>query len=74
VCEVNYSCISHNPGTMEEPSLHSLRVQVRRTFKNGDLVQVCHGTGAYVKGPKTVAYMGRIEGYNEALGKWEVDF
>jgi hypothetical protein len=37
-------------------------------------VQVCHGTGAYVKGPKTIAYIGRIEGYNEALGEWKVDF
>ncbi len=45
-----------------------------RSFKIGDLVQVFHGTGAYVEGRKTVAYIGRIVGYNEALGKWEVDF
>ncbi len=57
---------------MEEPPLSSPRTPVANGFRNGDLVQVFHGTGAYVEGRKTVAYIGRIAGYNEALGKWEV--
>ncbi len=58
---------------MEEPPLPPPRTPVAIRFKNGDLVHVFHGTGAYVEGRKTVAYIGRIVGYNEALGKWEVD-
>ena len=38
----------------------------------GDLVQVVHSTGAYVKARNTVSYIGRIVGYNNELGKWEV--
>ena len=38
----------------------------------GDLVQVFHGTGAYVEARNTVSYIGRIVGYNNELGKWEV--
>ena len=56
-----------------EPLLPPPRTPVAIRFKNGDLVQVFHGTGAYVEGRKTVAYIGRIVGYNEALGKWEAD-
>jgi hypothetical protein len=59
---------------MEEPPLPPPRTPVSSRFKNGDLVQVYHGTGAYVKARNAVAYIGKIVGYNETLGKWEVDF
>ena len=48
------------------------RTPVARRFKVGDLVQVFHGTGAYVEGRNTVSYIGRIVGYSNELGKWEV--
>ena len=43
-----------------------------RKYKVGDLVQVFQGTAAYVRGRNTVAFVGRIVGYNEEAGKWEV--
>ena len=57
---------------MEEPPVPPPRTPVARRFKVGDLVQVFHGTGAYVEGRNTVSYIGRIVGYNNGLGKWEV--
>ncbi len=44
---------------------------VEGVFKVGDLVQVFQGTH-YVVGRKTMAYIGRIVGYNECEEKWEV--
>ena len=44
---------------------------VEGVFEVGDLVQVFEGTH-YVRGRKTIAYIGRIVGYNECEGKWEV--
>ena len=41
-------------------------------FKVGDLVHVFQGTAAYVRGRNTVAFIGRVVGYNELDGKWEV--
>jgi hypothetical protein len=55
------------PATCPPPS-----TPVGRAFKVGDVVQVFQGTGAYVVGRKTIAYIGRIVGYNECEGKWEV--
>ncbi len=43
-----------------------------RAFKEGDLVQVFNGTAPNVRAARTVAYIGRIVGYNDDLGKWEV--
>jgi hypothetical protein len=43
-----------------------------RAFKVGDLVQVFNGTAPNVRAARTVAYIGRIVGYNDDLGKWEV--
>jgi hypothetical protein len=57
---------------MEEPPLPAPDTPLARRFTVGDLVQVFHGTGAYVKGRKTVSYIGRIVGYNKELDKWEV--
>jgi hypothetical protein len=41
-------------------------------FKVGDLVHVFQGTAAYVRGRNTVAFIGRVVGYNERDAKWEV--
>jgi hypothetical protein len=41
-------------------------------FKVGDLVHVFQGTDAYVRGRTTVAFIGRVVGYNERDAKWEV--
>ncbi len=41
-------------------------------YKVGDLVHVFQGTAAYVRGRNTVAFIGRVVGYNELDGKWEV--
>ena len=41
-------------------------------YKVGDLVHVFQGTAAYVKGRNTVAFIGRVVGYNEGDAKWEV--
>jgi hypothetical protein len=41
-------------------------------YKVGDLVDVFQGTAAYVRGRNTVAFVGRIVGYNTEAGKWEV--
>ena len=41
-------------------------------YKVGDLVHVFQGTAAYVRGRNTVAFIGRIVGYNTEAGKWEV--
>jgi hypothetical protein len=41
-------------------------------FKVGDLVQVFNGTAPNVRAGRTVAYVGRIVGYNNDLDKWEV--
>ena len=60
-------------GMEELPLPPPPKTPVPRRFKVGDLVQVFHGTGAYVEGRNTVSYIGRIVGYNEALGKWEVN-
>ena len=57
---------------MEEPPLPAPRTPVPRLFAVGDLVQVFHGTGAYVEGRNTVSYIGRIVGYTNELSKWEV--
>jgi hypothetical protein len=35
-------------------------------------VHVFQGTAAYVRGRNTVAFIGRIVGYNEDAAKWEV--
>ena len=43
-----------------------------RTYAVGDLVHVFQGTAAYVRGRNSVAYIGRIAGYNDSAGKWEV--
>ena len=43
-----------------------------RTHKTGDLVHVFQGTAAYVRGRNTVAFIGRVVGYNYADAKWEV--
>lgn len=41
-------------------------------YKVGDLVHVFQGTAAYVRGRNTVAFIGRVVGYNEGDAKWEV--
>ena len=41
-------------------------------FKVGDIVHVFQGTAAYVRGRNTVAFIGRIVGYNTEANKWEV--
>ena len=41
-------------------------------YKVGDLVHVFQGTAAYVRGRNTVAFIGRVVGYNELDGKREV--
>lgn len=41
-------------------------------FKVGDLVQVFNGTAPNVRAGRTLAYVGRIVGYNNDLEKWEV--
>jgi hypothetical protein len=41
-------------------------------YKVGDLVHVFQGTAAYVRGRNTVAFIGRVVGYNELDGKWEI--
>ena len=43
-----------------------------RKYKVGDLVHVFQGTAAYVRGRNTVAFIGRVVGYNEGDAKWEV--
>jgi hypothetical protein len=43
-----------------------------RKYKVGDLVHVFQGTAAYVKARNTVAFIGRIVGYNDEDAKWEV--
>jgi len=43
-----------------------------RRFKVGDLVQVFNGTAPNVRAGRTLAYVGRIVGYNNDLDKWEV--
>ena len=58
---------------LSPPFFHSPATSTCLKKKVGDLVQVFHGTGAYVEGRNTVSYIGRIVGYNEALGKWEVN-
>ena len=48
------------------------RTPEARSYSVGDLVHVFQGTGPNVRGRNTVAYIGRIVGFNEAAGKWEV--
>ena len=38
----------------------------------GDTVNVFQGTGAYVRGNKTVAFIGTVVGYDANEGKWLV--
>ncbi len=57
----------------EQPSAHSLLgTPMSRTYKTGDLVHVFQGTGDYVRGRNTIAFIGRVAGYNDADAKWEV--
>ncbi len=43
-----------------------------RKYKVGDLVHVFQGTAAYVRSRNTVAFIGRVVGYNERDAKWKV--
>ncbi len=45
---------------------------IARKFTVGDLVHVFQGTTAYVKARNTVAFIGRIVGYNDDKAMWEV--
>jgi hypothetical protein len=54
------------------PTQPLLRTPIASKFKVGDLVHVFQGTTAYVKGRNTVAFIGRIVGYNDDKSKWEV--
>ena len=57
----------------EQPLTQSpLGTQMLRTYKTGDLVHVFQGTGDYVRGRNTIAFIGRVAGYNDADAKWEV--
>ncbi len=57
----------------EEPTTHlPVSTPTGRKFRVGDLVHVFQGTAAYVRGRNTVAFIGRIVGYNEDAAKWEV--
>jgi hypothetical protein len=60
-----------------EPNEHPspqplLSTPTARKYKEGDLVHVFQGTAAYVKARNTVAFIGRIVGYNDEDAKWEV--
>ena len=55
-------------GTTDAPP----RTPAGRTYAVGDLVHVFQGTAAYARGRNSVAYIGRIAGYNDSAGKWEV--
>ena len=60
---------------MEEPAIAPPpSTPAPRTFKVGDLVQVFNGTAPNVRADRTLAYVGRIVGYNDVFGKWEVQF
>jgi hypothetical protein len=61
---------------MEEPAIlpPPPSTPAPRTFKVGDLVQVFNGTAPNVRADRTLAYVGRIVGYNDGCGKWEVQF
>jgi hypothetical protein len=60
---------------MEEPAIPPPpSTPAPRTFKVGDLVQVFNGTAPNVRADRTLAYVGRIVGYNDGFGKWEVQF
>ena len=57
----------------DDPSTHPVPcTPMAMTYKAGDLVHVFQGTAAYVRGPNTIAFIGRIVGYNTEAGKWEV--
>ncbi len=57
----------------EQPLTQSpLMTQMLRRYKTGDLVHVFQGTGDYVRGRNTIAFIGRVAGYNDADAKWEV--
>ena len=58
---------NESPTTAPPPS-----APMAMTYKVGDLVHVFQGTAAYVRGRNTVAFIGRIVGYNTEAGKWEV--
>jgi hypothetical protein len=50
----------------------STSTPVTTRFTIGDVVQVFNGTGSNVRASRTVAYVGRIVGYNKNIMKWEV--
>ncbi len=57
----------------DDPSTHPAPcTPMALKYKVGDLVHVFQGTAAYVRGRNTVAFIGRIVGYNTETGKWEV--
>ena len=60
--EVNEQATAHPPPCTPTSS----------KYKVGDLVHVFQGTAAYVRGRNTVAFIGRVVGYNEGDAKWEV--
>ena len=61
-------CLMEVEPTMEPPPT----TPAPRRFKVGDLVQVFNGTAPNVRAGRTLAYVGRIVGYNDDLDKWEV--
>jgi hypothetical protein len=48
------------------------RTPSARSYSVGDLLHVFQGTRPNVRGRNTVAYIGRIVGFNEGAAKWEV--
>ena len=44
--------------------------QICEKLAVGDTVNVFQGTGAYVRGNKTVAFIGTVVGYDANEGKW----
>jgi hypothetical protein len=64
-----YANPNANPNPLGEPLTTT---SATRRFKIGDLVQVFNGTAPNVRAGRTLAYVGRIVGYNNDLDKWEV--
>jgi hypothetical protein len=62
----------HSDPQTPEPSNDVQAPRPSHRFEVGDTVHVFQGTGAYVRGPNTIAFIGTVVGYNMEDGEWLV--
>ena len=57
---------------IQEHALEPQTPQPGTRYAVGDIVNVFQGTGAYVRGRNTIAFIGTIVGFDATDGKWLV--